>query len=213
MKNTLEDSINKLYEDVRDMLKAVNDSLTTAIRAVEFDDLEAKKIVLSNDDKIDELRSTIENSAVDVLISQAPYGQYIRKTVAALKMATHLERMADYSCHLTSVVGSNRFPSIKKEILSMANEALVMSDLLSKAVLNFDDVLALQVAKIDDELDLKRKKINEMIIAIDNASLEQREELFNSFFVTKELERLGDRVTSLCAWVVYLKTGKKPKLN
>jgi len=39
------------------------------------------------------------------------------------------------------------------------------------------------------------------------------ERLFNLFYLAKEMERLGDHVTTICRWIVYMDKGERPKLN
>jgi phosphate transport system protein len=45
------------------------------------------------------------------------------------------------------------------------------------------------------------------------AGSKDMERLFNLFYLTKEMERLGDHVTTICRWIVYMEKGERPKLN
>lgn len=79
-----------------------------------------------------------------------------------------------------------------------------------------DAIAAKEIAKKDNIIDAYRKEINTLIFEA-NISLKDDKnkdgELFELFYIVKELERLGDHVTTICKWIVYMKEGEKPELN
>ncbi|EET86960.1 phosphate uptake regulator, PhoU [Clostridium carboxidivorans P7] len=72
---------------------------------------------------------------------------------------------------------------------------------------------AYEVCKMDDEIDnLYKNVFTEMltIMANNNQNINQITQLL---FVCKYLERVGDHVTNICEWTIYLVTGELKDLN
>lgn len=205
--------IENFQNALKEMGETVEISIKRAIDAVKNGDEKEGQNVSDDDYLINSMRDTIETEAVRILISQTPYGRYIRIVIAGLKMATHFERMGDYAAHLTSIAGHKTNPEIKNKIVQMATSALSMATAANKALFLDSAEYARQVAVMDDDIDKKKKEIDDIILKKTPSTEEEKKELFDYFFVVKEIERLGDRITSLCAWVVYSLCGDKPKLN
>ncbi len=66
---------------------------------------------------------------------------------------------------------------------------------------------------MDDTLDAARDEINALLFKTAVSTPEQMERILNLFYVTKEMERLGDHVTTICRWIVYMEKGERPHLN
>ena len=205
--------IENFQSALKEMGETVENAIKRAIEAVKSSDEKEAVNVAEDDYLINAMRDTIETEAVRILISQTPYGRYIRIVIAGLKMATHFERMGDYAAHLTSIAKNKTNTDIKNKIVQMASSALSMATSANKALFLDSAEYARQVAVMDDDIDKKKKEIDELTLKKSPATEEEKKELYDYFFVVKEIERLGDRITSLCAWVVYLHCGDKPKLN
>ena len=72
---------------------------------------------------------------------------------------------------------------------------------------------AVEVAAMDDAMDEMRSNVNQELYAITPSGPSDMERLFNLFYLAKEMERLGDHVTTICRWIVYMERGERPKLN
>ncbi|MFA7118292.1 MAG: PhoU domain-containing protein, partial [Sphaerochaetaceae bacterium] len=172
---------------------------------------------VSDDYFIDQMRSLVESDGVHLLISEAPYGQYMRQVIAGLKIVTSLERMGDHAAHLAAMavmpVGGEEHTAVINEIVEMALSDAKMTREAVEAMIHMDADKATAVAKLDDDIDQRRQKINAMILVLEPKDITERENLYNYYYIAKELERLGDHVTNICAWIVYMVQGVKPDLN
>jgi phosphate transport system protein len=94
--------------------------------------------------------------------------------------------------------------------------ALLGATMTRKAVEAFMDVKAekaIEVAAMDDKMDAMRDAINADLFAMQPTSSGEMERILNLFYLTKEMERLGDHVTTICRWIVYMDKGQRPRLN
>ena len=222
MKDTvqIDEKLNFFDELLLKMVTRVEQSILKATVAFRDRDVEMAKKVIADDTFIDQMRELVENDAVSLLISEAPYGHYMRHVIAGLKMVTSLERMGDHAAHLAKVATEidptkEGERAIVDKIVEMANADAAMFREVINALSKKDAVRAREIAKMDNEIDNYKQEIYHMIFeANDNSRCgSPNNELFEFYYLAKELERLGDHVTTICRWIVYMKEGEKPELN
>jgi len=215
----LDQKLNFFHELLLQTVQRVEESIIKAAIAVRDHDKELANKVIAEDYFINQLRDMVENDAVRLLISESPYGHYMRHIIAGIKMVTALERMGDYASHLarlaTHETNNNKFDEIIINNLvemAMADAAMFRGAIDTLIKENAED--ALEVAKKDNEIDNFRLKINDIILNSGPFdSIEQRKKMFEYYYITKELERMGDLITTICKWIIYIVNGDKPRLN
>lgn len=222
MKDTIQidEKLNFFNELLLQMVTRVEEAILKATVAFRDHDVEMAKKVMADDYFIDQMRELVENDAVRLLISEAPYGHYMRHVIAGLKMVTSLERMGDHAAHLAKV--ATELDSAKEservivdKIVEMANADAAMFREVINALSKKDADKARAVAKMDIEIDKYKDEIYQMIFDENEKSQVNgpNNELFDFYYLAKELERLGDHVTTICKWIVYMKEGEKPEFN
>jgi len=215
----LDQKLNFFHELLLQTVQRVEESIIKAAIAVRDHDKELATKVIAEDYFINQLRDMVENDAVRLLISESPYGHYMRHIIAGIKMVTALERMGDYASHLarlaTHETNNNKFDEIIINNLvemAMADAAMFRGAIDALIKENAED--AIEVAKKDNEIDNFRLKINDIILNSGPFdSIEQRKKMFEYYYITKELERMGDLITTICKWIIYIVNGDKPRLN
>ncbi|MDD4082905.1 MAG: phosphate signaling complex protein PhoU [Sphaerochaetaceae bacterium] len=215
----LDQKLNFFHELLLQTVQRVEESIIKAAIAVRDHDKELANKVIAEDYFINQLRDMVENDAVRLLISESPYGHYMRHIIAGIKMVTALERMGDYASHLarlaTHETNNNKFDEIIINNLvemAMADAAMFRGAIDALIKENAED--AIEVAKKDNEIDNFRLKINDIILNSGPFdSIEQRKKMFEYYYITKELERMGDLITTICKWIIYIVNGDKPRLN
>ncbi|MGD1821263.1 MAG: phosphate signaling complex protein PhoU [Pleomorphochaeta sp.] len=215
----IDEKINFFRELLLQMVTRVEQAIQKSTIAMENKDIKLADTVIKEDYFINQLRDMIESDAVRLLISEAPYGHYMRQVIAGLKMATSLERMGDHAAHLAKLVGSDCFCNDEREakiingIIDMSNIAADMFRSAIDALIDIDAEAAKKVALRDDEIDEKREELKQLILEsgpFDNIKL--RQNMHNYYYLVIELERVGDHITNICSWVVYMDKGVKPHL-
>jgi len=198
------------------MVNRVEDAILQAQHAFRNHDIELARKVVANDWFIDQLQDTVENDGVRLLISEAPYGHYMRHIIAGIKIVSSLERMGDHAAHLAKMATAKEDMMYVDFIERISEMALLGATMTRKVVEAFIDVKsqkAIEVASMDDQMDSMRDSINADLFKMEPAGSKDMERLFNLFYLTKEMERLGDHVTTICRWIVYMEKGERPKLN
>lgn len=212
----LDEKMNFFQELLVQMVNRVEDAILQAQHAFRNHDIELARKVVANDWFIDQLQDTVENDGVRLLISEAPYGHYMRHIIAGIKIVSSLERMGDHAAHLAKMATAKEDMMYVDFIERISEMALLGATMTRKVVEAFIDVKsqkAIEVASMDDQMDSMRNSINADLFKMEPAGSKDMERLFNLFYLTKEMERLGDHVTTICRWIVYMEKGERPKLN
>lgn len=213
---TLDEKMRFFQEMLLQMVSRVEEAIYQAQHAFRNHDVELAHRVIANDYFIDQLREMIENDGVRLLISEAPYGHYMRHIIAGMKIVTSLERMGDHAAHLAKMAVAEENEQCVPFVEQISEMALLGATMTRRVVEAFIDVKAekaIEVAAMDDRMDEARATINAQLVAVKADTPEMMERLFNLFYLAKEMERLGDHVTTICRWIVYMEKGQRPILN
>ena len=81
------------------MCNLVADALDNATRALLRADLRLAEQVITDDTRIDDLRTAAEQQAFNLLVLQAPVSTDLRIVVSGLHAASDIERMGDLALH------------------------------------------------------------------------------------------------------------------
>ncbi len=214
--SSLDEKMRFFQEMLIQMVSRVEESILQTQHAFRNNDTELARRVMANDYFIDQLQEMIENDGVRLLVSEAPYGHYMRHIIAGIKIVSSLERMGDHAAHLAKMTVRQELENCIPFVEQISEMALLGATMTRRAVEAFIDVKAekaIEVAAMDDRMDEARVRINEQLVAVKANSKQEMERLFNLFYLAKEMERIGDHVTTICRWIVYMDKGQRPKLN
>ncbi|SHE78440.1 phosphate uptake regulator, PhoU [Litoreibacter ascidiaceicola] len=192
----------------------VETAISDAARALEMRDTELAEQVRRNDKLIDALEEQVASEVARVIAVRAPTAGDLRTVLSVLKISGNLERMGDYAKNLgkrTSVL--SEMPAITgtggalRRMTQLVN--VMLKDALD-AYIQRDVELAEDVRQRDSEVDqmynaLFREFLTHMMEDPRNITA-----CMHLHFIAKNVERMGDHVTSICEQVVYLVTGDMP---
>lgn len=170
--------------------------------------------VISADKRIDALELAVDAEVVRVLALQQPIAQDLRAVIAVMKIAGNLERIGDYAKNnakrtvpISQIqpVGSSRgtIKRMSEAVQDMLRDAL-------DAYVKRDAEIAEDVRQRDEEVDqmhngLFRELLTHMMEDPRNIS-----PCMHLLFVSKNIERIGDHITSIAEQVIYMVTGSLP---
>ncbi len=192
----------------------VEASIRDGARSLETRDEELAEQVRKGDKAIDALEEQISAEAARVIALRAPAASDLRVVLSVMRMSANLERIGDLSKNMakrTSVLA--QLQPIERSATSlrrMAREVeLMLKDALD-AYVRRDAELALDVIERDRDVDdmyntLFREFLTFMLEDPRNITA-----CMHLHFIAKNIERMGDHVTSISEQVVFLVTGKKP---
>ena len=192
----------------------VEDAILGASEALAARDEELANKVRKNDAQIDALEEQVNAEAARVLALRAPAASDLRMVLTVMKISANLERMGDYAKNMakrTAVLA--QMPHIEGSEGSLKRMAksvqLMLKDVLD-AYVGRDAALAHDVRMRDREVD---QMYNAIFREFLTHMLEDQRNItacMHLHFIAKNIERMGDHVTSIAEQVIYLVTGEYP---
>ncbi|WP_320130192.1 phosphate signaling complex protein PhoU [uncultured Sphaerochaeta sp.] len=218
MKTTqLEEKLHYYHELLVQMLNEVEGAIFLAVEATRKRDGALANQIIAHDQAINTLRDNAEHDGIMLLVTERPYAHFLRQTISDLKIAGEIERMGDYASHLAKVGSSLPHSKEVDFIVSLICEMALSGAKMARSVADAMDSQTSDpvklVAKMDDTIDAKRDMINKLLFDYQSTSDEERVALYKCFYLTKEMERLGDHATNICEWMVFTIDSIRPKLN
>jgi phosphate transport system protein len=100
MREAYTDQLEQLAERLADMTGMVAEAMENATAALLQADLGLAEQVISGDQKVDDVRSSIEEQSYALLALQAPVATDLRIVLAVIHAAESVERMGDLALHV-----------------------------------------------------------------------------------------------------------------
>jgi phosphate transport system protein len=206
-----ERDLSNLQQHILGMAGSVEEALYLGIRALRERNLALAQRVIAGDSAIDQEENYVENECLKMLALHQPVAVDLRRVVAALKINTDLERMADLAVNIAERAAALvAMPplAVPSHIPPMADLATAMVRQSLDAFVDLDLRLARRVIRQDDEVDrFNREVIGELIEAM-RASPAAVPAFLSLFSVVRHLERIADHATNIAEVVVYLVEGQ-----
>ena len=192
----------------------VEAAIVDAAKSLEARDVELAEEVRRGDGAVDRLEEMINEEVSRVIARRAPNTSDLRMVLSVLKIATNLERVGDYAANMSkrtsvlvqmSPVGGSA-SSLRR--MAAAVDAMMRNAL--DAYVQRDAELAEDVRQRDQEVDQMynatfRELLTHMMEDPRNITA-----CMHLHFIAKNIERMGDHVTSIAEQVIYLSTGSAP---
>lgn len=206
----------RLTESVLEMGSRSRQALAASVSALMENDLELAAEVVAGDIAIDEMRHRIEKQCYALLVAEQPVAGDMRNIVAALTIASELERVGDHAKRIAKLQQRQNIAPTSIPmggIDRMCELALKLIDRALKAYASRDVDTAQQVCKDDDEIDALYKQTFNVTLSY---MLENTKSIGPGTYliqVAHELERAGDRATNIAERTIYAETGELMELN
>lgn len=208
--------IKQIQDEILLLGSMVEQATLDSVTAFKDRDIESAKVLIEDDQNINDKRFAIENAILILLATQQPLAHDLRLLAAMLLVANELERMGDYAkgiANNTVRLGINDLPVPIRDIEKMAELAVGMLHRSLSAFIKEDIKQAVSIPTEDDEVDDLFNKCYRTIVkgmianpaTIDDASL--------LLWVVHNLERLADRVVNICERTVFIKSGEMLEMN
>lgn len=193
----------------------VETAILDAARSLDERDEDLAKKVREADQQIDILEERINQEAARVIALRQPIASDLRTVLSVLKISANLERCGDYAKNLakrTSVlVHMQPIEGTAGAIRRMAREVeLMMKDALD-AYIQRDAELAAEVRMRDKDVDQMYNALFREFLTFMMEDPRNITACMHLHFIAKNIERVGDHVTSIAEQVIYLVTGAMPE--
>ncbi|RBT62610.1 phosphate signaling complex protein PhoU [Enterococcus hirae] len=217
LRTQFEEELLNLHNQFYEMGMMVSSAVHKSVRSYIKHDKALAQEVIENDIKINDMETRLEKKSFEMIALQQPVTTDLRMIITVMKASSDLERMADHAVSVAKstihVKGQTRIPEIEKEISDMSDYVKKMVDNVLVAYVKTDEKDARTIANMD-------QRVNDYFNRIYNATIKNMQSDPETVIsgtdylnVASYLERIGDYVTNICEWIVYLATGKITELN
>lgn len=208
--------LKQLNEKVLELGGLAETAFVKSINALRNKDIESAIQVIDEDSYIDHLEEDINDLAIVLIAREAPVAVDLRRIIVAIKIASDLERVADYAVNIAKSVirigdAKNDLPD--QSLLRMFEIANEMLSLSFKAYVEEDVVLAKKIADMDDEVDKLYGETIQTFLQLSSENKEEFQQLTQLSFIARYIERIGDYATNISEGVFYIVKGIRYELN
>ena len=206
--------LEAIQANVMKMGGLVEAAILGAATAFSTYDIELAEKVRADDKSIDELELAINEAAAQLIALRAPTAIDLRIVLSVIKISSNLERIGDYAKNTakrTAVLlqmsevenGSAGLKRLAKEVEKMLKDAL-------DSYVRRDVALANEVIERDWDVDQMYNGLFREFVTYMMEDPRNITACMHLHFIAKNIERMGDHVTSIAEQVVYMKTGDMP---
>jgi phosphate transport system protein len=184
--------------------------LANAIRAVTKRDAELGSMTVDADSEVDELEREVQNQVVRLLALRQPMARDLRNIVAALKISSDIERIADYAANVAKrATALTQVPVVKAihAVPRMGALAQAMIKDVLDAYVERDTAKALSVWRRDEELDEMYAGLFRELLTYMMEDPRNITPCTHLLFIAKNIERIGDHATNIAETVHFLVEG------
>ena len=209
--SSFDDDLNKLNNNLLKLGNGALDQFEKCINNYGTQDLEDIEKVISADKILDDLDDKVQKNGFEIIALKAPQAADLRRVIVALKIATILERIGDYSRNIsnrTKLLIEMKYTDLPGvNIGKMGQKTLTMMEDVIEAYENGDDKLAVKVRNSDVKIDKMHTQYYLEIVM----SMQRNKKLAPTgahlLFIAKNIERVADYVTDIAEQIYFLVNG------
>jgi phosphate transport system protein len=205
-----EQELKQLRDMLVEMGGLLESQLAAATAAVTQGDSAAATAAMEQDPAVDALERGVESFVIRMLALRQPVAGDLRQIVAALKIASDLERIGDYAANVAkrSIV-LNQF-NLTFKLGGLSHLARLVQENLKLTVDTVGDndpERAVQVWRADQAVDDIYTAIFRELITYMMEDPRNITPCTHLLFIAKNLERIGDHTTNIAETIHYVATG------
>lgn len=217
MRRAFEEELNDLHDQFYQMGLMVSEAIYLSVKSFTTHEKKTAEKVITNDPYINEQQVMIESKSIELIALQQPVTSDLRRIITIMKACADLERMGDHAVAIAKA--TIRVKGNKKD-LAIENNLAIMAESVKKLVERSLTAFIETDLKEAKKIALKDNEIDQMAFEIHKQTLEEMKKdselvlgATNYILVAGNLERIGDYVTNVCEWIIYLESGKIIELN
>ena len=203
--------LGNLKQDLLRMAALAETAVGKSVESITNRDSDRAREVIIDDITLNRMELAIEEQAFKLLALRQPVATDLRLTVAAMRIATELERIGDQAVNIAErALELNSAPPLELpiDIKLMADMALGMVRTSIDAFVNQDPKLALQVCQRDVEVDILDDEYIQKLL--DSMIKESRwvTRLHHFIIIVRNIERIADLATNIAEDIVFIVEGR-----
>ena len=186
--------------------------LSKAMEAMVKRDVDLASAVIEGDRRIDDLEKQVDSLAINLIALRQPMAADLRMIIASLKVANNLERVGDYAKNIGKrTIALSKAPVISNTANSIQRMSTMVEGMIKNALdalINRDSQRAKDVRISDQEVDQMHSSLFKELLTFMAEDPESISTCTHLLFVAKNLERVGDHVTSVAEQIVFIVEGE-----
>ena len=221
IRTAFDDDLRGISSRIAEMGGLAEEQLGQAIEAMSRRDSELATEVIRADKRLDEMEVALEKAAIEIMALRQPMASDLREVVAALKIASALERIGDLAKNVakrTLVLNQSQPLKVMSSIGRMGKQTQMLMTEALDAYTSRDAALSVSVWKRDVEIDEMHNSIFRELITYMMEDPRTIGFCSQLLFVVKNFERIGDHTTFIAEMTYFVVEGRplgddRPKSN
>jgi phosphate transport system protein len=214
MEQRYDEKWEQILVDLSDMSEVAEEMLQNSIKALNTRDIALAKQVINRDDVLDNYQITIEEEVSRLLAMNQPLKSDVWNNIAAVKIASDLERIGDLANDIAETVLDLKNEEYLEPLVMIPELCELVSEMLDavlEAFVTKNIDLAEAVCRKDEEADNIFEQIYKSALKLINQSdgVKNIGQVVRFINVAKALERIGDHATNIGEETIYTVTGKR----
>ncbi|BBB92673.1 phosphate-specific transport system accessory protein PhoU [Methylomusa anaerophila] len=203
---------------VLDMGEKTTAAVLSAVESFTTNNADAALRSRQLEKEVDVMFTDIDEQCIKTIATQQPAATDLRFLISSIKIASEIERVADYANNIAKIV-QKKFPKMERnavesfspQIAALGHLALQMLSDAIKAYDTNDANLASQVRERDAAVNQLNKTLLKDLLAAAVANPNLQEAVVEYHVAIRYIERVADRSTNIAEWVFYIATGYRMK--
>jgi phosphate transport system protein len=166
--------------------------------------------VIRDESRVDQIEIKVDDMVTSLIVREQPVARDMRLVVAAIKIATDLERMGDLAVHIAERALSLMVQPPLPESINFADLANLVESMVLGSLDSFikrDPQTARGILAADDAVDKSRNDIQHRLIELMQRDPATVARALEYIIVARKLERIGDHATNIAEDVIFLAQG------
>lgn len=211
---SFDDDLNNINSIIAEMGGLAERQFADAIDAMQNRNIDLARDVVKRDRKIDELELELDELAIRTLALRQPMADDLRAVIVALKMSANLERIGDYAKNIAKrTVTLAEMAPVGTAAASIGRMARLVQGMIKSAL----DAYATHDLALADDVRLRDEEVDQLHTSLFRELLTYMMEdphnitaSTHLLFMAKNVERIGDHVTSIAENIHFLVSGELP---
>lgn len=207
---------NEELEDIRNRVLAmgglVEQQIQGAMDALETRDVGQATRVIENDYQVNAMEVAIDEECNNVLARRQPAASDLRLIVAVIKTITDLERIGDEAERIarmaSRLAGQETAARLFTQIHNLGQHVRSMVHGALDAFAHLDTDKAVEIWSEDRRVDSEYDSLMRELMTYMMEDPRSIPSILQAMFAARAIERIGDRATNICEYVIYLVKGK-----
>lgn len=214
IQNSFDRDLEEIRTEVRRMGAQVAVAIHESAHALEARDNALAQSIRGRDAEIDAFEERINTESARLIALRQPAASDLRMVLSVVKVAASLERIGDYAKNIAkrteSLVQVDPVGTTASTLRRMSSVVERMQADALNAYLNRDADLADKVRAADEEVDQIYSSLFRTLLTHMMEDPRCISAAMHLHFIAKNIERMGDHVTTIAEEAIYLARGHRP---